>query len=65
MNKEPYGMLPRHIWLRLRIVEAVDKLRQLSVCEDWDTFKQEAKTLSKEILYCVTEWEKYYEEKKE
>jgi hypothetical protein len=65
MNKPPLGIQPRHFWLRMRIVECTESLKRLEVMEDWFAFKKLAKTYAEEILYAVTEWEKYYEEKKE
>lgn len=60
MNKPPIGIIPRHFWLKERIHDCVKSLQKLHDSQDWDLYREKSKTLAEEILYCTTEWEKYY-----
>jgi hypothetical protein len=58
-------MKPRHVWLRLRTMECIIDIENLKHYEDWPSYRKRAKILAEELLYAVTEWEKYYPDSKE
>lgn len=60
----PLGLLPRHFWLRERVIECIKALSRYENEEDWNTFRQQIKIFSEELSYCVNEWDKYYPEEK-
>lgn len=59
--KPPLGLTTRNFWLQQRAATCVTALHTLSNEEDWEKYKIKAKYFSTELLYAVTEWEKYYE----
>lgn len=64
MTKPPIGLTPRDFWLRERSIECVNALHRFIEIEDWNDFKKYAKTFAEELLYCINEWDKYYEKEK-
>lgn len=64
LSKPTMGLTPRHFWLRNRVSECIRALDRIEEIEDWDEYKTCALELSSELLYCVTEWEKFYPTKK-
>lgn len=62
MNKPPIGLQARHFWLFQRTHECVEALMRLELSDDesWEKYRDKAKFLAEELLYSVTEWEKYY-----
>jgi len=56
------GLTPRHFWFRQRVNECIDTLKRLELDNEisWEKYRQNAKQLAEELLYSVTEWEKYY-----
>lgn len=61
-KKPPLGLYPRHFWLHDRVRDCIDALHRLDLDEDYDKYREKAKELAEELLYAVTEWEKYYNE---
>lgn len=53
-------LTPRHFWLRERTLEIIEVLTRLELRDDWENYRKLAKEFAEELLYCVTEWEKYY-----
>ncbi len=53
-------MSPRDIWLYNRIQDFATLIGNADA-SDRETYMDLIKGMAKEILYCVTEWEKYYE----
>lgn len=56
-------MTPRNIWLQNRILEFSNSISSINP-SDWSTYIDSVREHAEEILYCVTEWEKYYKETK-
>lgn len=61
MNKPPLGLLPRHFWLKDRVMDCIEALNKIADFEDWDKFKEQAAYFADELTYAVKEWDKYYE----
>lgn len=51
---------PRHIWLRKRVIEVINSLKELEKIKDWESYQQLAFDLSKELNYATCEWGRYY-----
>lgn len=64
MKKTPEGLNPRGFWLHNRTRDCITALRDLDFNEDYLAYREQAKLLAEELLYAVTEWEKYYDENK-
>jgi hypothetical protein len=56
----PFGLTPRHAWLRQRVIDCVAALKILEGKEQWGDYKKNAINLSHELAYALTEWDKYY-----
>lgn len=54
-------LIPRHMWLKNRIKDCILAIQKLEEIQDWESYLQNVNDLAQEILYCSTEWEKYYE----
>lgn len=54
---------PREIWLRNRVMGCLEALRHFQYDENWERFREYSKRFAEELLYAVTEWEKYYQKK--
>lgn len=61
-TKPPIGLMPRHFWFRERTKDCIDALYRLHDMEDWELYKELAAHFAHELLYCTTEWDKYYKE---
>ncbi len=55
------NLTARQHWLANRIKDCVKSINELAINDGWPTYKNQAKELAQELLYAVTEWEKYYE----
>lgn len=64
MTKPPLGFIPRHLWLENRVSEVLAACSRLKECKDWNNYIRQAKIFSEELLYCSTEWEKYYQKER-
>lgn len=53
-------MIPREEWLKKRINECIESLKELNRLEDRGQFNKAALELANELLYATTEWDKYY-----
>ena len=56
------NLTARQHWLANRIKDCVQSINDLAINDDWPAYKHQAKELAQELLYAVTEWEKYYEQ---
>ncbi len=54
------GLNPRHKWLRTRVQEVIIALSKLESVEDWNSYRELALELSKELNYATVEWGRYY-----
>jgi hypothetical protein len=61
-NKPPLNLTPRDFWLKDRALNCIEALNRFSTEEDWIIFKQKITEFSKELTYCMEEWDKYYSE---
>ena len=59
-KKPPLGLTPRCFWLHDRVRDCIDALHRQDLSEDYDEYRKRVKELAEELLYAVTEWEKYY-----
>jgi hypothetical protein len=59
--KPSVSILPRSIWLKYRVDHCIESIKNSSEIENWDEYRRKAADLASELLYAVTEWEKYYE----
>ena len=57
MTKPPL-LTPRHYWYRERVQECLEALLTVNMRDELDI--DHARELAKELLYCTTEWDKYY-----
>jgi hypothetical protein len=53
-------LLPRHLWLKERIINCLEELKELNDITDWNKYLKEIKILGKELIYAATTWDKYY-----
>jgi hypothetical protein len=54
-------LTPREEWLQKRTRDCSVALFRLSCKElEWEDFRAAAEVIATELLYAVTEWEKYY-----
>lgn len=61
-KKTAPALNPRGFWLHDRTRDCITALRELDFIEDYHAYREQAKQLAKELLYAVTEWEKYYDD---
>lgn len=61
MAKPILGLTPRQFWLHDRVRDCIEALQRQDLEEDYDNYRIKAKELAEELLYAVTEWERYYE----
>lgn len=53
-------LTPRHHWLHNRTKDCIDSMKELEKINNWEEYRIHARNLAEELLYAVTEWEKYY-----
>lgn len=60
--KPPIQLTPRYVWLIQRTSDCIACLDKFRDQTSWEQYMTRAKEMAKEILYCTTEWEKYYKD---
>jgi hypothetical protein len=63
-NKPPLVLPPRDLWLKNRTLHCIDSLYFSASEENWNLFREKATEFAKELIYCLEEWDKYYQERK-
>lgn len=54
------NLIPRHVWLKNRVIAIIKELETLGSINDWTVYKKRALELADELNYVCKEWDSYY-----
>jgi hypothetical protein len=60
MSEENINFTRRHVWFKKRVEECMLAISAHKNV-DWTQYRVLTKELAEDLLYAVTEWDKYYE----